>query len=115
MASQPVTTAPAVPARDRDGRISLSYNYQWEESLAQQRAMAEWRAREARANSLETLGAALDDASIRFRRQADRAVLVPTAFARAESRYLAARDAYMTRLRQITGEDVADLQRRVAA
>lgn len=115
MATQSPTTARAVPARDRDGRHALSHDFHWECEQDDIGARVRDEARKARANSLETLGAALDDAMIRFRRQADRPVIEPTAFARAERRFLAARDAYMARLCELTGEGTADLQRRVAA
>jgi hypothetical protein len=115
MATQPTNTAYGTPARDCDGRHALSYNYRWECDQDARDDLANHAAREAARNSLETLGAALDNAAILFRRQADRPVLVPSAFARAERRYLAARDAYMARLAEVTGEEAHDLQRRVAA
>ncbi len=115
MATQPTNTAYGTSARDGDGRHALSYNFRWECDQDARGDLAKHQEREARANSLETLGAALDDAAIRFRRQADRPVIIPSAFARAEARYLAAREAYMTRLAEVTGEEQIDLQRRVAA
>lgn len=115
MATQPDTTRYGTPARDVDGRHALSYNFRWECDRDARGDLARHEAREAAANSLETLGAALDNAAILFRRQADRAVIVPSAFARAERRYLAAREAYMARLAEVTGEEAEALVRRVAA
>jgi hypothetical protein len=115
MATQTTTTAPAAPARDRDGRIALSYDFAAECAQDQRGDKAKQQAREAARNSLETLGAALDNAAILFRRQCERTVIVPSAFARAERRYLAAREAYMARLAALTGEDEDSLQRRITA
>ncbi|HEY1606572.1 MAG TPA: hypothetical protein VGF77_13350 [Allosphingosinicella sp.] len=77
--------------------------------------MAASARRAADKTPLEAAGEALDDAAIRFRRQAERTAIVPSAFARAERRYLAAREAYRALLAEQTGQGVDDLERRLAA
>jgi hypothetical protein len=84
--------------RDSDGRIALSYDYRWEVDQDQPRAMAEWRAREAKRTAPETLAAAMEDAAIRLMRQAAREPQVPSALERARRRYAAACDAYAARI-----------------
>lgn len=79
------------------------------------RIAAEDHARQERRYALKSLGDKLDEARRLFTRQAEREVLVPTAFARAERRYLAAKEAYRARLVELTGESVEDLERRIAA
>jgi hypothetical protein len=103
----------SIPSERRE--IPLSYDWTAEDRQQIETVRQIQEAARDKRHPLIIAGEALDQAAILFNRQSSRVPIVPSAFARAERRYLAAREAYFALLTTTTGQSEAELTRRVAA
>ena len=96
--------------------IPLSYDYEAELAFCDQVAAGFKANRDRNKTPLQIAGERLDLASMIFRRDSsDSREGLEKVFASAQAEYFAAREAYVAILTEATGENGADLERRIAA